>query len=87
MKFAQAADMGLIGSIRLLSGRASAPLASTQDEGAARTALTTPMNWDTVAGEWRQLKSRLRRLWGKLAGTGPTSPKEPTVPRTQGVVA
>jgi hypothetical protein len=87
MKFAQAVDTGLIASIVVLSGRASAPPASAQDAAAARTALATPMrsNWDTVAGEWRQLKSRLRRLWGKLAGTSPTSPKEPTLPRTQGV--
>jgi len=31
------------------------------------------MNWESIATEWGQLKSRLRRLWGKVAGTGPAS--------------
>lgn len=43
------------------------------------------MNWDTIAAEWGQLKSRLRRLWGKLAGTGRESPKATVPPPTQGV--
>jgi hypothetical protein len=25
------------------------------------------VNWDLMAAEWRQLKARLRRLWGKAA--------------------
>jgi len=43
------------------------------------------MNWGTVSAEWQQLKSRLRRLWGKLAGAGNASPKEAILPQTQGV--
>ena len=41
------------------------------------------MNWGTITAEWGQLKSRLRRLWGKIAGAA--TPKEPALPPTQGV--
>ncbi len=44
------------------------------------------MNWDTIATEWGQLKSRLRRLWGKVAKPGESSAKEPTVPPSQGAL-
>jgi hypothetical protein len=43
------------------------------------------MNWGTITAEWGQLKSRLRRLWGKIAGAGAATPKEPALPPTQGV--
>jgi uncharacterized protein YjbJ (UPF0337 family) len=44
------------------------------------------MNWDTIDAEWRQLKSRLRRLWGKLIGAAEESPKGPVQTPNQGVV-
>ena len=42
------------------------------------------MNWGSIATEWQQLKSRLRRLWGKLASGGHASQKDMTLSRTQG---
>jgi hypothetical protein len=38
------------------------------------------MNWDTIAAECRQLKSRLRRLWGKLASAGHATAKDTVLP-------
>jgi hypothetical protein len=43
------------------------------------------MNPHASTDEGGRLKSRLRRLWGKIAGLGRRSPKEPTP--TQGVFA
>jgi uncharacterized protein YjbJ (UPF0337 family) len=39
------------------------------------------MNWDTIAADWRQLKSRLRRLWGKVAGAGNAAANGTLLPR------
>ena len=43
------------------------------------------MNWGLEA-DWRHLKARLRRFWGKLVGTGDVSPKSPIPTQTQGVL-
>lgn len=44
------------------------------------------MNWDTIDTEWQRLKSRLRRLWGKLIGAGgDASPNGPIPALNHGV--
>jgi uncharacterized protein YjbJ (UPF0337 family) len=49
-----------------IAGTSPAAIQKTASTRAGRSTGDETMNWDTIAGEWKEAKGKLRAKWGKL---------------------